>query len=157
MRKMENKNEGIETKIGNEERKTKKSSIVKIGLVSLLATALLGLGCEGKPDTTRLCVDGSKRVVADERCEDKDRNGATGTYAGAAANTGSTGTHGGGGISPFMWYYIGNTVGRSYPVGSTVSNGSYIAPAKSSFYSSKGTVVRGGFGHSAVGHGTTGG
>lgn len=116
----------------------------------LLVSSALTSGCDRKNQEwsaagpTRYCVDQQGRRVPDDQCGR---------------------THAGGGVSPFLWYYLGSMAGRrSYvpALGGYAAGGGY-APIGGVRYgapvfgargvSAAGGVARGGFGVIAAGIG----
>ena len=120
-----------------------------LSLTMVLAVAGALSGCDRKEDKgwdsagapTRVCVDQQGRRVPEDQC-------------GAPRTTG-------GGVSPFLWYYLG-TLGRgSYApgYGGLVGGGSY-RPSPSVSYGAapaEGGIARGGFGATAHSFGGLGG
>ena len=97
------------------------SASVKLTVVPMLAAAFLA-GCGEDEKETAYCVDGSDKVVDNERCDDE-----------------SDGVGGGG----FFWFFAGG--GRGYGLGSRVSG-----PGDRIRASDRGALARrGGFGSSA--------
>ncbi len=128
---------------------SKKSSKVGLGLVSLVASMAIStafVSCGSEESWDQYCVDKDNKVVDPHLCE----QGTQGNN-----NNGSNN-----GVSPFyMWYFMsrGGGSGHSYPIGSTVTGGTYNAPSHissggTSQSPSKGTTSRGGFGKTGAGH-----
>jgi hypothetical protein len=112
----------------------RKSATVALGITALLAPSLSGCSSD-KVDNQAVCVDEqTQERVPDDQC-DPNGNGV-----------------GGLGASPFLWYFLGTTVGRGFPaIGQRVSGGTFTAPARGSYRlggvpAAGGSVPRGGFG-----------
>lgn len=133
---------------------SKKSSKIGLGLISLVASVAISTGfvsCKSEPEWDQYCVDKDNKVVDSRLCEQNQQN-----------------THNGG-VSPFyMWYFMSHG-GGYHPVGSSVTGGTYTAPAHfnssphisqskgTSSSVSKGTTSRGGFGSTGAGHSSSSG
>jgi hypothetical protein len=110
----------------------RKSATVALGITALLAPSLVACSSSDDVDNQAVCVDQqTQERVPDDQCDDD---------------------HGGGiGASPFLWYFIGTTVGRGFPgIGQRVSGGTYSTPdgayRRGGVPSAGGSVPRGGFG-----------
>lgn len=111
-----------------------------LGLSAVLAVAAVVSGCDRSDDwqasagPTRVCVDHQGRRVPDSDC--------------APVATGH-----GGGVNPFLWYYLGTLQGRrdgAPGVGGVVRGGSYTPEAGVSYRSAPAEgIARGGFGGTA--------
>jgi hypothetical protein len=111
----------------------------KPALLAVLLVSSALAGCErggaeqgwATEEPTRFCTDASGKRVADQECE-RPRSG--------------------GGVSPFLWYYLGSLQGRNrytIPAVGAVARGGGIAPSPGINYSSSDRsfmVTRGGFG-----------
>lgn len=124
-----------------------KNKNIVLRFVPLAAAALLGCGRE---QASRACVDSNGVAVNPQHCAD---------HGGDFGGTGSTGRGSGGGFLPYYWYYYRGRVpviiGERAPGG-----GSYYAPRGANFGGSSattGTAIRGGFGSTASGHGSSSG
>ena len=96
-------------------------------------------GWEAATGPTRVCADAQGRRVSDDQCA----------------------THReGGGVSPFLWYYLG-TLNRGSgvpPVGGALTGGSYRPAAGVSYAAAPASgIARGGFGATARSFGGVGG
>ena len=117
----------------------RKSKLVKLELLSGVAAACIALsGCTSSKGPAeswdQVCVDNSNIVSDPKKCEDEQRTQPSPGY------------------SPFYhWYYMPYRPWGSgyYPIGSTVTGGSFSAPAHGA------TVTRGGFGATGAGHSTS--
>jgi hypothetical protein len=118
----------------------------ELKITTAIPAALLAGACSQQDDgwgtvadrDTAICTDRSGHRVPDADCQQ----------------------HASGGVSPFLWYYLGRRSAVPY-YGDPVSGGSYQraigstyyrAPAESSMTRSA-AISRGGFGSSAEGHG----
>ena len=124
----------------------KKISLVAVLLVSSALTASCDRGNQewSADGPTRYCVDQQGRRVPDEQCGR--------TYAG-------------GGVNPFLWYYLGSMAGRrSYvpAMGGYAAGGGYAPVAGVRYgapafggrgFSGASSVARGGFGGIGAGMG----
>jgi hypothetical protein len=124
----------------------RKSAAVVLGVTALLAPSLAACGSDNDDvDNQAVCVDQeTQQRVPDDQCDD-DRSS------------------GGIGASPFLWYFLGTTVGRGFPaIGARVpAGGTYTTPSSGSYRrggvpSAGGSVPRGGFGGGTKG-GSSGG
>ena len=121
----------------------RKSAAVALGITALLAPSLSACSSDDEVDNQAVCVDQeTQQRVDDSQCDD---------------------SHGGGiGASPFLWYFLGTTVGRGFPaIGQRVpAGGSYTTPSGSyrrgGVPAAGGNVPRGGFGGGVRG-GSSGG
>lgn len=125
----------------------RKSSAVKLGLVTTVATAAITLvGCSQNQDA--VCVDKNDTVVESKFCEEQGRNHRSG-------------------MAPFYYWYLFSRGGR-YPYGTRVSGGTRFVPGSTEAISSGhpiisgrtgsgsrsiGSVPRGGFGSSGISRG----
>ncbi len=120
-------------------------------ITTALAATLLAAGCQQQPDNgwtadrdTAVCVDRAGKRVPDAQCPRT-------AYAGQS-----------GGVSPFLWYYLGRSASVPY-YGEPVRGGSFAMRPGSSYsrapaftaVTRAGAISRGGFGSSA--HGGEGG
>lgn len=119
-----------------------------LSLTMVLAVAGALTGCDRREDKgwdaagepSRVCVDQQGKRVPENEC--------------APAHTG-------GGVSPFLWYYLGtlNRGGYAPGYGGLVSGGSYRASPGLSYVAApaEGGIARGGFGGTAHSFGRLGG
>jgi hypothetical protein len=122
----------------------RKSTTVMLGITALLAPSLAACSSNDDVDNQAVCVDQqTQERVPDSQCDDSSGGGI--------------------GASPFLWYFLGTTVGRSFPaIGQRVpAGGSYTTPSSGSYRrggvpSAGGNVPRGGFGGGTRG-GSSGG
>jgi hypothetical protein len=111
----------------------RKSATVALGITALLAPSLAACSSNDDVDNQAVCVDQqTQERVDDSQCDD---------------------SRGGGfGASPFLWYFLGTTVGRGFPgIGQRVpAGGTYSRPPGSyrlgGVPRTGGNVPRGGFG-----------
>lgn len=114
----------------------------------VLAVASALASCDGRDDNgwgsggqaTRVCVDQQGKRVAENAC---------------------AAPHAGGGLSPFLWYYLGTRGRPAYApaYGGRVAGGSYQPEPGTSYRGAPaaGGVARGGFGGTAESFGGVGG
>lgn len=113
----------------------RKSTVVALGITALLAPSLSACSSNNDVDNQAVCVDQqSQQRVPDNECNDDRASGGIGA-------------------SPFLWYFLGTTVGRGFPaIGSRIpAGGTYTTPSSGSYRrggvpSAGGSVPRGGFG-----------
>ena len=143
----------------------KRSRLVSVGLVPMVASWFASCGQAPPPTHQQLCTDAQNHVVEDNQClEQDDRLRAQG---GSWTPNGYWQPYGGTAVPmPYHWYFMPYRLG-GYPIGYDtytsnggarvpVSGGSYFRPAESAGARvSTGNVVRGGFGSTF--HGATGG
>ena len=123
----------------------RKSAAVALGITALLAPSLAACSSDDEVDNQAVCVDqATQQRVPDSECND--------------------GRSGGGiGARPFLWYFLGTTVGRGFPaIGARVPAGGTYSPPSSGSYrrggvpSAGGNVPRGGFGGGTKGRSSGG-
>ena len=122
----------------------RKSAAVALGITALLAPSLTACGSDDDVDNQAVCVDQqTQERVPDSQCDDSSGGGI--------------------GASPFLWYFLGTTVGRGFPaIGQRVPpGGTYNTPTSGSYRrggvpAAGGNVPRGGFGGGTRG-GSSGG
>jgi hypothetical protein len=113
----------------------RKSTVVVLGITALLAPSLSACSSSDDVDNQAVCVDQeTQQRVDDNQCADERSSGGLGA-------------------SPFLWYFLGTTVGRGFPaIGQRVpAGGTYTTPSSGSYRrggvpSAGGNVPRGGFG-----------
>jgi hypothetical protein len=122
----------------------RKSTTVALGITALLAPSLAACASNDNVDNQAVCVDQqTQERVDDNRCDDSSGGGI--------------------GASPFLWYFLGTTVGRGFPaIGQRVpAGGTFTTPTSGTYRrggvpSAGGNVPRGGFGGGTRG-GSSGG
>jgi hypothetical protein len=113
----------------------RKSTVVVLGITALLAPSLSACSSNDEVDNQAVCVDQeTQQRVPDSECDDGRSSGGIGA-------------------SPFLWYFLGTTVGRGFPaIGARVpAGGTYTTPSSGSYRrggvpAAGGNVPRGGFG-----------
>jgi hypothetical protein len=124
----------------------RKSTVVVLGITALLAPSLSACSSSDDVDNQAVCVDQeTQQRVDDNQCADERSSGGLGA-------------------SPFLWYFLGTTVGRGFPaIGQRVpAGGTYTTPSSGSYRrggvpSAGGNVPRGGFGGGTKGGSRGGG
>ena len=124
----------------------RKSTVVALGITALLAPSLSACSSNDDVDNQAVCVDQeTQQRVPDDQCGDDRASGGIGA-------------------SPFLWYFLGTTVGgRGFPgIGQRIpAGGTYTTPSSGSYRrggvpSGGGAVSKGGFGGGTKG-GSSGG